>query len=70
MRKIICSLVLVLFYGITAKSQSIFNVNGFSVVAPSQERVDDFVNFIDKELAPGGINTLILMGDFIYAYES
>ena len=70
MRKIICSLVLVLFYGITAKLQSIFNGNVFFAPEPSLERVDDFANFTDKELALDGINTLILRGDFNNDYAS
>ncbi len=50
--------------------QSPFSVNGFCIAAPSKARVDDFVSFIEKDLAPGGINTLILRVDFNYAYES
>ena len=50
--------------------QSAFSVTGLCIAAPSKAKVDDFVDFIEKELAPGGINTLILRVDFNYAYES
>ena len=51
-------------------SQSVFQVNGFAIAAPSQERVSDFVSFIDTTLAINGINTLILRVDYNYAYTS
>lgn len=68
MRKIIY--LLVLFFTGTSFGQSVFSVNGFCIAAPAKEKVDEFVGFIEKELAPGGINTLILRVDFNYAYES
>ncbi|WP_211229820.1 hypothetical protein [Olivibacter sitiensis] len=37
---------------------------------PSPERLDDFVKFIDEELAPRGVNTLILRVDHNYQFES
>ena len=70
MRKIIYSVLLAFFCIPEANSQSIFSVKAFCIAAPSQERVDDFVSFIDKELEPNGINTIILRVDFNYTYES
>lgn len=54
-----------LFFGIER-----FKITKFKRVAPSKAKVDDFVGFIESELAPGGINTLILRVDFNYAYET
>ena len=51
-------------------AQSVFSVNGFCIAAPQREGVEEFVTFIDKELAPQGINTLVLRVDFNYAYSS
>ena len=45
-------------------------IRGFAIEAPSQRGVDRFVQFIDGELAPAGINLLILRVDWNYAYES
>lgn len=51
-------------------AQDLFEVNGLCIKAPSSERLDEFVTFVDKTLAPAGINTLILRVDYNYAYES
>ena len=45
-------------------------VNGFCIAAPKTGEVSEFVRFIEKELAPAGINTLILRVDFNYSYTS
>src|ERR1700712_5718660 len=45
-------------------------VRGFCIVAPLPRTVDSFVNFINKELAPRGVNTLVLRVDFNYQYTS
>jgi len=45
-------------------------VIGLCIEAPRPGEVDRFISFMEKELAPGGINTLVLRIDFNYAYES
>lgn len=45
-------------------------VRGFCIEAPQKGEVDDFIRFIDRELAPRGVNTLILRVDFNYEYQS
>ncbi|HCY42789.1 MAG TPA: glycoside hydrolase [Prolixibacteraceae bacterium] len=45
-------------------------VRGFCIAAPGVERVNDFVKFIDEELAPRKVNTLILRVDYNYQYKS
>jgi hypothetical protein len=45
-------------------------VRGFCIAAPRQEDVDNFIAFIDHELAPRQINTLILRVDYSYQFES
>ena len=47
-----------------------FDVLGFCIAAPRPDGVDDFVKFIDEELGPKGINTLVLRVDFNYQFES
>lgn len=52
------------------KTDSLMPVRGFSIAAPLPNSVNDFVKFIDKELASRKINTLILRVDYNYQYES
>lgn len=49
---------------------NVLPVRGFCIAAPRSERVDDFVRFIDKELAARSVNTLILRVDWNYEYQS
>ena len=43
---------------------------GICIAAPTPEGVDRFVKFIDMELGPNHINTLILRVDYNYQYKS
>src|SRR5687767_1306629 len=52
------------------RADSIFPVRGFAIAAPSPQLVDSFIMFIDNELAPRNINTLMLRVDFGYQYKS
>jgi hypothetical protein len=52
------------------KIDSLFPVRGFCIAAPERDRVDDFVKFINEELAARNINTLILRVDFNYRFTS
>jgi hypothetical protein len=45
-------------------------VRGFCISAPVYNKIDQFVEFIDKELAPRKVNTLILRIDYNYRYTS
>jgi hypothetical protein len=49
---------------------NILPVRGFCIAAPQSDEIDDFVKFIDEELAPRKVNTLILRVDYNYQYES
>ena len=51
-------------------ADSLFPVRGFCIQAPSPDEVDRFVTFINDELAPKGVNTLLLLVDFNFQYES
>ncbi len=50
--------------------QDIMPVRGLCIGTPGPERTDDFVKFIEEELVPGHINTLILRVDYRYEYKS
>ncbi len=49
---------------------TIFPIRGLCIAAPTPQRVDTFVQFINNEMAPRGVNTLILRIDFNYQYQS
>jgi hypothetical protein len=52
------------------KTDSSFQVKGFIIAAPKPSGLADFVKFINEELAPRKVNTLILRIDFNYSYKS
>jgi hypothetical protein len=45
-------------------------VTGLCIAAPDPSNVDRFVRFMEEELGPAGINTLVLRVDYNYAYET
>jgi len=47
-----------------------FKINGLCMAAPAKEDVDEFITLIESELAPAGLNTLILRVDWGYEYQS
>lgn len=65
---IVLSFALMLYSFVQA--QTSFEVVGLSVALPEKEHVDRFTKFIADELAPQGINTLVLRVDYRYAYAS
>ncbi len=48
----------------------IIPLRGFCIAAPKVDGVDRFVKFIDEELAPKKVNTLILRVDYNYQFQS
>ena len=54
----------------TEKPSDILPVRGFCISAPKPSSLDEFVKFINEELAPRSVNTLILRVDYNYQYES
>lgn len=45
-------------------------VRGFCIAAPRPAQLERFVKFIDTELAPRGVNTLILRVDYNFQFQS
>lgn len=45
-------------------------VRGFCIALPAYDKVDQFVSFVEKELVPRKVNTLILRIDYNYRYKS
>jgi hypothetical protein len=48
----------------------VFQVKGFCISAPKPDGVDRFVKFIHEELAPRQVNTMLILGDYNYQFES
>ena len=70
MKKLTYLFLLTFFYTLSGLGQSVFPVIGFCIGAPDRDKVDEFVKFIENELAPNGVNTLVLRIDYNYAYQS
>ncbi|WP_304236958.1 family 20 glycosylhydrolase [Jiulongibacter sediminis] len=51
-------------------SQYDLPVKGLAIAAPDKQNVDRFVKFINEELAPRELNTLILRVDYNFKYKS
>lgn len=69
------TLVLVLGPGRPASGEQVdveteLPVRGFAIGAPAPDRVDDFVDFIRRELVPNRVNTLVLRIDFAFEFRS
>ena len=45
-------------------------VRGFCIPAPSGNRIEEFIKFIEEELAPRSVNTLILRVDYGFQFTS
>jgi type 1 glutamine amidotransferase len=52
------------------KPADAFPVRGLSIAAPRPDRLDKFIKFVDEELAPRGVNTLILRVDYGFQFVS
>lgn len=68
------SIIIVLFFSMSAYSQtrldSLLPVRGFCIDAPRPSGLDTFVRFIDQELAPRKVNTLVVQIEYHYQFKS
>ncbi len=73
MKKLVCSIAIIACcFSLHAQDTAENNlpVKALAIAAPSPADLDSFVLFIHNELAPRGINTLILRVDYNYRYKS
>ena len=72
--RILCLLVCMAATGMLKANasplDSIIPTRGLAIAAPSVQKMDLFLKFIEEELAPGHFNLLILRVDWNYAYKS
>lgn len=59
-----------LFLGFSLIAQDALPIRGLAIAAPNKDNVDRFVKFINEELPPRNINTLILRVDYNFKYKS
>ncbi len=70
MKTLAIILFLLISISFNSTAQSPYPVRGLCIAAPSVNNVDKFSDFIDSELAPAGVNLLILRVDYNYDYKS
>jgi hypothetical protein len=70
MKRIQLFLFFLISFSFHLYSQESYPVRGLSIAAPEPEVVDKFNQFITEELAPVGLNLLILRIDYNYNYKS
>jgi hypothetical protein len=51
-------------------TDNLLPLRGFCIGAPQSAGLDEFIKFISEELAPRNVNTLILMVNYGYTFES
>jgi hypothetical protein len=68
LRKILVFLLVLSSYALIAKKP--FEIKAFSIYSPLPNEVADFIAFIESDLAPNGINTVIIQVDYHYQYKS
>lgn len=74
MKKVLFFIVLlfVIVHGNNAQNKldELLPVRGFSISAPAKDGLDDFIKFINEELIPLRVNTLVLRIGYRYQYKS
>ncbi len=70
MKQVIFILTLLLSISTISNAESPYPVRGLAIGTPSTENLDEFVDFIKNDLAPVGLNLLILRIDYRYQYKS
>ncbi|WP_341227802.1 family 20 glycosylhydrolase [uncultured Arcticibacterium sp.] len=68
--KKIFAFTLSLFISFLAFGQESLPVRGLAIAAPNKGNLDRFVKFMNEELAPRSVNTLILRVDYNFQYKS
>ena len=69
MKRLLILLSISLFLSPALRAGSPYPVRGLCIAAPSVNGVDEFVKFIESDLAPSGLNLLILRIDYQYKYK-
>ncbi|MEZ4809272.1 MAG: family 20 glycosylhydrolase [Allomuricauda sp.] len=68
-KTVLCSLLFCIALSVRSQDDGL-PLRGLSIAAPQKENVDRFVKFINEELGPRQVNTLVLRVDYNFAYRS
>ncbi len=52
-----------------SKADSLMPVRGFCIALPTKENLNEFITFIDSELAPRNVNVLVLRVEYNYKFK-
>lgn len=63
-------IIAIVCFSFLTNAQDTLPIRGLAIAAPDKENVDRFVKFINEELPPRAINTLILRVDYNFQYKS
>jgi len=69
MKRSLLFLFCIVLMAFSGSAQDLLPVRGFCIGAPAPDRLDEFIKFIDEELAPRNVNTLVLRVDYNYRFE-
>ncbi|MES2112418.1 MAG: family 20 glycosylhydrolase [Bacteroidota bacterium] len=72
LKYLLLALITIVTFKVSAQQapDSLYQVKGFAIAAPRPNGVADFVKFINEELAPRKVNTLILRVDYNFEFKS
>lgn len=74
MKNFLISFLTLMIFSINLSAQvkldSLLPVRGLCIAAPNEENLDRFVKFIEEELVPMNVNTLVLRIDYDYEFKS
>lgn len=72
--RIFITITALIFYSMSGSAQtkldSLLPVRGFCIDAPRPSGLDSFVRFIDQELAPRKVNTLVVQIEYHYQFKT
>jgi len=70
MKRLLITVLILSFTTLQIMANVPYPLRGLCIAAPPPNQVDEFAGFIEKELAPSGLNLLILRVDWGYEYLS
>ena len=70
MKNLTVLILVSLLSAFTTMAEEIFTVRGLCIAAPAREDVKEFAGIIENELAPSGLNLLVLRIDYNYRFTS
>ena len=70
MKSVVSLFISVFLFNCLSVAETPYPVRGLCIAAPAPDGIEAFARFINDELAPGGLNTLILRVDYNYRYKS